>query len=127
MTLSPTFLRVAKNVLPCNLEVLMADEGGGGKLAYFLAGLGIGSLIGILFAPHAGEETREMLTNRYDEGREEVTRRAREAREQAEDYLERGKRAVSRTKDNLQSAVDAGKQAYREASARGDAADYVAD
>jgi gas vesicle protein len=101
----------------------MADDGGGGKFAYFLAGLGIGSLIGILFAPRAGEATRDMLTNRYDEGRDEITKRAREARGQAEDYIERGRRAVGRTKDNLQSAVDAGKQAYREASARGDAAD----
>jgi gas vesicle protein len=101
----------------------MADEGGGGKFAYFLAGLGIGSLIGILFAPRAGEETRELLSNRYDESKEEVARRAREAREQAEQYVERGRRVVSRTKENLQSAVDAGKQAYREASVRGDAAD----
>jgi gas vesicle protein len=100
----------------------MAEEGGG-KFAYFLAGLGIGSLVGILFAPRAGEETREMLTNRYDEGREQFAKRGREVREQAEDYIERGRRAVGRTKDNLQSAVDAGKQAYREASARGDAAD----
>jgi gas vesicle protein len=100
----------------------MADEGSG-KFAYFLAGLGIGSVIGILFAPRAGEATREMLTQRYDEGRDQITRRGREVREQAEDYVERGRRAVGRTKDNLQSAVDAGKQAYREASARGDAAD----
>ncbi len=100
----------------------MADEGGGGKFAYFLAGLGIGSLVGILFAPRAGEETREMLGQRYDEGRDQILRRGREVREQAEDYVDRGRRAVSRTRDNLQSAVDAGKQAYREA-ARSDAAD----
>ena len=93
----------------------MAEESGG-KFAYFLAGLGIGSVVGILFAPRAGDETREMLTNRYDEGRDYVTRRSREVREQADDYVERGKKAVNRTKDNLQSAVDAGKQAYREAS-----------
>ena len=28
---------------------------------YFLVGLGIGSLIGVLFAPKSGEETREYL------------------------------------------------------------------
>jgi gas vesicle protein len=98
----------------------MAEESGG-KFAYFLAGLGIGSVVGILFAPRAGEETREILTNRYDEGRDYVNRRSREVREQADDYVERGKKAVSRTKDNLQSAVDAGKQAYREASRGGEA------
>ena len=97
----------------------MAEESGG-KFAYFLAGLGIGSVVGILFAPRAGEETRDILTNRYDEGRDYVTRRGREVREQADDYVERGKKAVSRSKDNLQSAVDAGKQAYREASRGGE-------
>ncbi len=96
----------------------MAEESSGGKFVYFLAGLGIGSVVGILFAPRAGEETREMLSSRYDESKDYVSRRGREAREQAEEYLERGKRAVGRTKENLQSAVDAGKQAYREASVR---------
>jgi gas vesicle protein len=97
----------------------MAEESGS-KFVYFLAGLGIGSVVGILFAPRAGEETRDILTNRYDEGRDYVTRRGREVREQADDYVERGKKAVSRSKDNLQSAVDAGKQAYREASRGGE-------
>src|SRR5436309_1862996 len=101
----------------------MADESSGGKFAYFLAGLGIGSVVGILFAPRSGEETRDMLSSRYDEGRDYVSRRGREVREQAEDMVERGRRTVGRTKENLQSAVEAGKQAYREASARADGAD----
>lgn len=96
----------------------MAEESGG-KFAYFLAGLGIGSVIGILFAPRAGEETREILSSRVDEGREYVTRRGREVREQADEYVERSKRAVKSTKDNLQSAVEAGKQAYRDSSRGG--------
>ena len=94
------------------------DSGSGGKFAYFLAGLGIGSLVGILFAPRSGEETREMLATRYDEGKDYAARRAREVRDQAEEYVDRGRKVVTRAKDNLQSAVEAGKQAYREASAR---------
>ena len=34
----------------------------GSKVSYFLVGLGIGALVGILFAPKSGEETREFLT-----------------------------------------------------------------
>ena len=97
----------------------MAEESGG-KFAYFLAGLGIGSVVGILFAPRSGDETRELLASRYDEGKDYVSRRSREAREQAEEYVERGKRVVNRTRDNVTSAVEAGKQAYREAATRGD-------
>jgi len=38
----------------------MADNSGS-KVSYFLVGLGIGALVGILFAPKSGEETREYL------------------------------------------------------------------
>ncbi len=97
----------------------MADESGS-KFSYFLAGLGIGTVIGILFAPRAGEETREILQSRFDEGRDFLERTSRETRAQAEDLMDRGRKTVARQKENLQSAVEAGKQAYREATARGD-------
>ena len=100
----------------------MADESGS-KFSYFLAGLGIGSIIGILFAPRAGEETREMLQSRFDEGREYLDRTSREARQHAEDLVDRGRKTVARQKENLHSAVEAGKQAYREATARGGSGD----
>ena len=38
------------------------------KVTYFLLGLGVGSLIGILFAPKSGEETREYLSQKVNEG-----------------------------------------------------------
>ena len=34
---------------------------------YFLVGLGIGSLIGVLFAPKSGEETREYIAKKTRE------------------------------------------------------------
>jgi gas vesicle protein len=39
----------------------MADNAGS-KISLFLVGMGIGALIGILFAPKSGEETREYLS-----------------------------------------------------------------
>jgi gas vesicle protein len=90
----------------------MADNN---KFVYFLAGLGIGTLIGILFAPRTGDETRELLTAKATEGRDFLKRKSREVRSQAEDYIARGKDVVSRQRENLEAAIDAGKQAYREA------------
>lgn len=95
----------------------MADESGG-KFTYFLAGLGIGSLIGILFAPRSGEETRQLINARVDEGRDYLTKRSTELREQADELIDRGRKAVARQRENVTSAVEAGKQAYREASTR---------
>ncbi len=91
----------------------MADDSG--KITYFLAGIGLGTLIGVLFAPRAGEETREYLSDKAGEGRDFVMRKGREVRTQAEDIITKGKETLGRQKDNLQAAVEAGKQAYREA------------
>ena len=41
----------------------MADNVGS-KVSYFLVGLGVGALMGVLFAPKSGEDTREYLAKR---------------------------------------------------------------
>src|SRR5579871_1297766 len=90
----------------------MADNNAGSKVSYFLVGLGIGALVGVLFAPKSGEETREFLSQKADEGREYAQRKAQELRERAEDLVERGKSVAARQKDTLAAAVDAGRDAY---------------
>ena len=89
------------------------NTGSGSKISYFIAGLGIGALVGILFAPKSGDETREYLNQRAEEGREYAQRKARELRERAEDFVERGKQVASRQKDSISAAVDAGREAYQ--------------
>ena len=49
----------------------MASDGGS-KFSYFLAGIGIGSILALLFAPRSGEETREFLRERTQDGRDYV-------------------------------------------------------
>jgi len=90
----------------------MASEAGS-KASYFLIGLGIGALLGILFAPKSGEETREYLSAKAEEGKEYAQRKARELRERAEDLIERSKEIMSKQKDAITSAVEAGKETYR--------------
>jgi gas vesicle protein len=91
----------------------VGNSNGGSKVSYFLAGLGIGALVGILFAPKSGEETREYLTAKADEGRDYAQRKARELRERAEDLIERSKEIMDRQKEGVAAAVEAGKDAYR--------------
>ena len=57
----------------------MADNVGS-KISYFLAGLGIGTLLGVLFAPKSGEETRQFLSDKADEGKDYAQKKARELR-----------------------------------------------
>src|ERR1700729_506191 len=93
----------------------MADNVGS-KVSFFLVGLGIGALVGILFAPKSGEETREYLTSKAEEGRDYAQKKARELRERAEDLIERSKEIMDRQKEGVAAAVEAGKAAYRRES-----------
>jgi gas vesicle protein len=94
----------------------MSDESSGGGILWFLAGLGIGAALGVLYAPKSGKETRDDIARYAQEGTEQVKQRARQYRDQANQWVERGKDAVSQQKEQIRSAVEAGKQAYREAS-----------
>jgi len=97
------------------------------KFSYFFLGLGLGVAAGLLFAPKSGAETRDLLLTKADEGKEYLKKRTGELRESAEEVIEKGKTAVSRQRDNLSSAVEAGKQAYREAVSGGAAAGDVTE
>ncbi len=85
------------------------------KLSYFFLGLGLGVAVGVLFAPKSGAETRDFLRSKAEEGTDFVKRRAEDLRDTAADAVDRSKDTIRRHKDNLSAAVDAGKQAYREA------------
>jgi len=90
----------------------MADDN---KFSYFFLGLGIGVAVGVLFAPGSGEETRELIRTRTREGADFVRRRSEDLREATEDAIDRGKENLKKQKDTLVAAVEAGKQAYRDA------------
>lgn len=93
----------------------MSDRDGN-SFVWFLAGLGLGALAGVLYAPRSGSETREVIRARAEEGREYVKNRAREAREQASVWADRGREVVSQQKDQFRAAYEAGRQAYHEAT-----------
>jgi gas vesicle protein len=95
----------------------MSDNSGASGFMWFIAGLGLGALVGVLYAPRAGRETREAIMNKAEEGREYMVTRARQAREQANEWVDRGREAYNRQKDQISAAVDAGRAAYRDATA----------
>jgi gas vesicle protein len=89
----------------------MADNVGS-KISFFLVGLGVGALVGVLFAPKSGEDTREYLAKRADDGREFAQKKARELRERADDLIEKSKEVASRKRDSFTAAIQEGKDAF---------------
>jgi gas vesicle protein len=96
----------------------MSDNNGASKLGFFLAGLGIGAILALLFAPKSGKETRDYIAQKTGEGREYVKAKTEELRQQAEGAVEKGKDLVAKQKELLSAALEAGKQAYQEEKAK---------
>ncbi|HEV7675452.1 MAG: hypothetical protein JWM83_1093 [Candidatus Angelobacter sp.] len=94
----------------------MSDRDNSNSLLWFMAGLGFGALMGVLYAPRSGRETRDSLKNTAQEGGEYIKTRGREAKETVSQWVDRGKDVVTQKKEQISSAIDATRQAYREAT-----------
>lgn len=92
------------------------SESNGSGILWFLAGLGIGAAVGILYAPRTGEETRQQIREAAEQGRDVVKDRARQAKEQAGTWADKGRDYLNNQKEQIRSAYEAGRQAYREAT-----------
>ena len=85
------------------------------KFGNFLLGLGLGVGVGLLFAPRSGEETRDMLLSKADEGKDYLKRQTDDLRGSAAWILWTKAvtpSIVSGTRSARQSMP--AKQAYRE-------------
>lgn len=94
----------------------MSDRDSSNSFLWFLAGLGFGALMGVLYAPRSGRETRDAIKNTAQEGGEYIKNRGREAKETVSQWVDRGKDVVGQQKEKISAAIDATRQAYREAS-----------
>lgn len=112
-------------------------EDNSNNLSYFFLGLGLGVAAGLLLAPKSGADTRDFLltkandsgdylrrqsevlrdhaTNLVDKGKTAANDLVDKSKSAANDLVEKGRTVVSQQKDQLSAAVEAGKQAYREA------------
>ncbi len=74
----------------------MANSSNGSSgFSWFLAGLGLGSLLGVLYAPRAGQETRDELVSTALGSTEYVRQRSRDVQRNAGDYVSRGKQQLN--------------------------------
>jgi gas vesicle protein len=84
------------------------------KFGNFLLGVGLGVGVGLLFARRSGEQTRDMLMSKADEGKDYLKRQTEDLRSSAANNVDKGRDVINRQRDSFSEAIDAGKQAYRE-------------
>ncbi len=72
----------------------------------FLAGLGIGTLLGIVFAPASGEETRRTLTEAANQRFGDVREQISTARDQVNQYASRARETFDRSADCMLDIIN---------------------
>jgi len=92
------------------------------NVGYLLAGVTIGWLIGIFFAPKTGEKVRAHLSKNIRKGHKHARKVAREFRERAEDALERGKELVNQKQAEIAEKLHAAVEAHMPEKAKGKSA-----
>ena len=88
------------------------DNGGSSVMLAFLLGAVAGAAVALLYAPAAGDETRQYLGRRAREGRD----RARDA---ARDATGQGREFYQRQRDTVSSAIERGREAFQQAREEG--------
>jgi gas vesicle protein len=88
------------------------DSSGGSVMLAFMMGAMAGAAVALLFAPAAGEETREYLGRRAREGRDR-------ARDVARDAADQGREFYQRQRDSVSTAIERGREAFQQAREEG--------
>ena len=86
------------------------NEEGSSGLAWFLAGLGIGTLVGVLYAPKAGKDTREDIANSARDAKEKAAVLVEQGKQKAGEYVDQGRQYVETGKQKAADLVEQGKQ-----------------
>jgi len=84
------------------------------RIPYLLVGIGLGALIGLLFALRPGEETGKSLGARNHNDLDTLNQQATKLRESDDGMVERRKEFVDPRGDSVDTTTEAKEQAYQE-------------
>ncbi|MBE0596590.1 MAG: YtxH domain-containing protein [Desulfuromonadales bacterium] len=95
----------------------MAENRGndsGSTFLAFMMGAAIGGGLALLFAPRAGEETREKIRQMADDARKRATDYYDEAENRVRQTIEEGKTVYEEKRAAIIAATEAGREAFLE-------------
>lgn len=91
------------------------DQEEKGVVLNFLAGMGLGALIGaataLLLAPKSGSETRQDIMHATEDVRAKAGKVVQDISQSSDALVKRSKELLESTKDRVSHAVESGKQA----------------
>ena len=105
---------------------------------WFISGVGLGAIVGVLYAPKTGSETRSELLSQAGEAKDRGTALVKQTVEAAGDYTRRGKESAGQyieqgkalANDHLakaSSALSAAKEAYAQSTSQSLPAELAPD
>jgi gas vesicle protein len=90
------------------------------KLVYLGAGCGIGLVLGALFAPKSGQQTRQDLDNKVDDLMHKVQEKIQSsgikdtAAETWQNVVQKGKNVASFGKQRINESIESGRQKFND-------------
>ena len=90
----------------------MKKNGMPGTILAFAVGLGVGAAVALLFAPKAGEELRNDISEGVNDGVNQIRSTGKELKRKVQRLADTAQDQV----DRVQDAIDAGENAYSQAA-----------
>jgi len=84
----------------------MHDNAESSVAAAFLVGIGVGAILGILFAPKSGKDMRRLISRKAEKSADYVSSKGKEWRDQAEDLVQKGFKTAEKLADRGKSLAD---------------------
>ena len=81
-------------------------------IGWFAAGIGLGALLGVLFAPRAGQEIRDSLVSGARDSKEYVSARSKQARDQINSVVDRSRDQINEYAEKGKEVAEKGRERW---------------